>query len=126
MVFFSFKHQFNVPLIICLIRAPAIDRSSKPSSVDHFTSTGGNTQNPYGLRDVIVPQDLIVKFMNLAHHNTANNVETCGILCGKLVYFIFLCQISISASLAYLELNIFQVSLLGSTWIYFEKKIHIS
>ncbi len=29
----------------------------------------------------------MVKFLNLAQRNTTNNIETCGILCGKLVRF---------------------------------------
>lgn len=57
---------------------PDIDRSTKP---DHFTSTGFS-----GLREVVVPSDLMRKFMVLAEHNTLRNIETCGILAGKLVH----------------------------------------
>lgn len=57
--------------------APNFDRSTKP---DHFTSTGFS-----GLRQVIVPSDLMRKFMVLAEHNTLRNIETCGILAGKMV-----------------------------------------
>ena len=61
-----------------------MDRSTKPN---HFTSTGANTTNLHGLRDVVVPTELMLKFLNLALPNTNRNVETCGILCGKLVTF---------------------------------------
>ncbi|XP_064618537.1 STAM-binding protein-like A isoform X2 [Lineus longissimus] len=62
---------------------PSIDRSKKPS-LDHFTSVGQQGSNKYGFKDVIVPANLMVKFVNLARPNTERNVETCGILAGKL------------------------------------------
>lgn len=37
------------------------------------------------LRQVIVPRELCHKFLQLADANTARGVETCGILCGKLM-----------------------------------------
>ncbi|KAK3055816.1 hypothetical protein LTR09_003050 [Extremus antarcticus] len=37
------------------------------------------------LRPVLLPPDLRTTFLNLAHTNTAANLETCGILCGTLV-----------------------------------------
>jgi STAM-binding protein len=52
---------------------------------DHFTSSGANTGNKYGLRTVVVPAEIVVKFLNMALPNTSKNVETCGILCGKMV-----------------------------------------
>ena len=68
---------------------PSVDRSTKPN-IDHFTSVGGQTNNTYGFRDVLVPTELISKFMALAQPNTNKNVETCGILCGKLVSFSYI------------------------------------
>lgn len=38
-----------------------------------------------GLRQVTVPAELCSKFLQLANSNTMRAVETCGILCGKLV-----------------------------------------
>lgn len=38
-----------------------------------------------GLRQLFVPAELCQKFLKLAEANTARAVETCGILCGKLV-----------------------------------------
>lgn len=38
-----------------------------------------------GLRHVVVPGRLCPQFLQLASANTARGVETCGILCGKLV-----------------------------------------
>ncbi|KAK3067361.1 hypothetical protein LTR53_015821, partial [Teratosphaeriaceae sp. CCFEE 6253] len=37
------------------------------------------------LRTVMLPPDLRRHFLNLAHPNTARNLETCGILCGTLI-----------------------------------------
>eukprot|EP00058_Branchiostoma_floridae_P024834 XP_002610324.1 hypothetical protein BRAFLDRAFT_123719 [Branchiostoma floridae] len=42
------------------------------------------SSNKYGLRQVVVPQEIMLKFLNLAQPNTAQNIETCGILAGKL------------------------------------------
>lgn len=38
------------------------------------------------LRQIIVPENTMTKFLALANKNTANNVETCGILAGRLAY----------------------------------------
>ncbi|NXF81692.1 STABP protein, partial [Sclerurus mexicanus] len=62
-------------------RAPAVDRSLKPSAL-------GSTEPSAGvdvLRQVIVPRELCHKFLQLADANTVRGVETCGILCGKLM-----------------------------------------
>lgn len=64
--------------------APLIDRATKPETYDHFTSIGASSNNKFGLRDVLVPADLPRKFLVKAEHNTLKNVETCGILAGKL------------------------------------------
>lgn len=37
------------------------------------------------LRRVVIPRDLTYKFLLLADSNTARGIETCGVLCGKLV-----------------------------------------
>jgi STAM-binding protein len=63
---------------------PEIDRSTKPL-VDQFASTTNYGGNKYGLKDVVVPRDIVIKFMNIAEQNTRRNVETCGILSGKMV-----------------------------------------
>ena len=56
---------------------PTVDRSSKPKSL----------ANSHNLRTIIVPIDLARKFLDLAESNTLRNVETCGILAGRLVNF---------------------------------------
>lgn len=48
------------------------------SSVKYFSESGEV------LRPVHVPQCLISKFLHLAARNTDNNLETCGVLAGKL------------------------------------------
>lgn len=52
---------------------PDFDRNLKPR-------TGASN----GLRKVIIPANLLSDFVVLAHPNTENNVETCGILAGRL------------------------------------------
>ncbi|NWW10562.1 STABP protein, partial [Oreocharis arfaki] len=62
-------------------KPPLVDRSLKPSAL-------GSTENSAGvdvLRQVIVPRELCHKFLQLADANTMRGVETCGILCGKLM-----------------------------------------
>ncbi|XP_057240034.1 STAM-binding protein isoform X2 [Malurus melanocephalus] len=62
-------------------KPPVVDRSLKPSTL-------GSTENNAGvdaLRQVIVPRELCQKFLQLADANTVRGVETCGILCGKLM-----------------------------------------
>lgn len=58
--------------------APTVDRSSKPTSVN-VSSSGRDS-----LRTVILPSSLSEDFLRAASINTAKNVETCGILAGKL------------------------------------------
>ncbi|KAJ6649929.1 STAM-binding protein-like A [Pseudolycoriella hygida] len=55
---------------------PSIDRSLKPMINESLAE--GN------LRSVLIPKDTMFKFLLLAAKNTANNVETCGILAGRL------------------------------------------
>ncbi|RMX61231.1 hypothetical protein pdam_00007358 [Pocillopora damicornis] len=55
---------------------PTIDRSTKPvMSADASSS---------GLRKMHVPAELISQFLRLASNNTRKNLETCGILAGRL------------------------------------------
>lgn len=58
---------------------PEVDRTCKPF-IDHFTSTG-----EAGLKTVFVPDDLVPLFLQCAMANSMQSIETCGILCGKLV-----------------------------------------
>lgn len=48
------------------------------------------------LRNIHVPTCIQENFLNIARHNTSRNIETCGILSGKLVccklIFFFFCQ----------------------------------
>ncbi|KAL4240618.1 AMSH-like protease [Mactra antiquata] len=65
-----------------LIR-PEVDRSTKPP-VDKFASQCTIGENKYGLKDVVIPRDIVVKFLSIAEQNTCRNIETCGILSGKM------------------------------------------
>uniref|UniRef100_A0A669PUG7 STAM binding protein n=1 Tax=Phasianus colchicus TaxID=9054 RepID=A0A669PUG7_PHACC len=62
-------------------KPPVVDRSLKPSALGSTEHTAGVET----LRQVIVPRELCHKFLQLADANTARGVETCGILCGKLM-----------------------------------------
>ncbi|VDM53558.1 unnamed protein product [Angiostrongylus costaricensis] len=59
--------------------APHIDRSNKPNNVFH--SVCGAVSN----RVVLIPGDLIKKFLICAEDNTLRNIETCGTLCGTII-----------------------------------------
>lgn len=71
--------------IICLFRAPNVDRTCKPV-IDHFTSVG-----EAGLKPIHVPEELVAVFLHRALMNTTRSIETCGILCGKLVSLSCVC-----------------------------------
>ncbi|CAH0552782.1 unnamed protein product [Brassicogethes aeneus] len=60
--------------------APSIDRSSKPSS----TSTTLDNYDKNILRTVVIPAKVMTMFQVKAATNTAQNIETCGILTGTL------------------------------------------
>jgi len=55
---------------------PSVDRSLKPRS----------ELSASGLKKVVVPASLLNEFIILAHSNTDNNIETCGILAGNLAH----------------------------------------
>jgi len=77
-----------------------VDRTCKPF-VDHFTSTG-----EAGMKTVFVPDELVPLFLHRAMANSVKSIETCGILCGKLVCIIiasrkillFCCVLSVFSS----------------------------
>ncbi|ODN03971.1 STAM-binding protein-like A [Orchesella cincta] len=58
------------------IPTPSVDRSTKP---DRFM-----TPMSSGLRPIVVPTSLATQFLRLAQANNARNVETCGVLTGKI------------------------------------------
>ena len=76
-----------------------VDRSTKPDSLKALnTGTGWGGKYVFvlgalqvilsfsgGYRPVHIPADTAIKFEELASANTRRNVETCGILAGKLV-----------------------------------------
>ncbi|NXF39431.1 STABP protein, partial [Nyctibius bracteatus] len=62
-------------------KPPVVDRSLKPGAL----GSTENNANMDVLRQVIVPRELCQKFLQLADANTIRGVETCGILCGKLM-----------------------------------------
>ncbi|XP_047379494.1 STAM-binding protein isoform X3 [Sciurus carolinensis] len=62
-------------------KPPVVDRSLKPGALSNSESI----PTIDGLRHVVVPGKLCPQFLQLASANTARGVETCGILCGKLM-----------------------------------------
>ncbi|NWJ06550.1 STABP protein, partial [Crypturellus undulatus] len=62
-------------------KPPAVDRSLKPSVL----GSPENSARMDALRQVVVPRELCQRFLQLADANTVRGVETCGILCGKLM-----------------------------------------
>ncbi|XP_074141553.1 STAM-binding protein [Sminthopsis crassicaudata] len=62
-------------------KPPLVDRSLKPGAL----SSPEHTSAIDGLRHVVVPQMLCPQFLQFADANTVRGVETCGILCGKLM-----------------------------------------
>jgi hypothetical protein len=52
---------------------PAFDRSQKPMS---------NSSSINSYRQIIVPNDITQKFLQVAQRNTDRKIETCGILAG--------------------------------------------
>ncbi|BES87492.1 JAB_MPN [Nesidiocoris tenuis] len=67
------------PLQLC-VTTPTVNRSNKPANLLSPTITLPNSR----LRTVVVPGNLIKQFTSLAQRNTDRNVETCGILAGRL------------------------------------------
>lgn len=63
--------------------SPPVNRALKPAAA----LSSVQTQLAEALRGVILPRDLCHKFLLLAEANTLRGIETCGILCGKLVQF---------------------------------------
>ncbi|CAH1176450.1 unnamed protein product [Phaedon cochleariae] len=58
---------------------PTIDRTKKPSDINLVRRYDGNT-----LRPVMVPVKVMTLFQAMAQSNTFKNIETCGVLTGKL------------------------------------------
>ncbi|XP_077118927.1 STAM-binding protein [Ranitomeya variabilis] len=67
---------------VVLPQPPVVDRSLKPTSIG---PNEGFVVSTDGLRHVRIPQEVCVKFLSLAEGNTQRGVETCGILCGRLM-----------------------------------------
>uniref|UniRef100_A0A8C6NQC2 STAM binding protein like 1 n=1 Tax=Nothobranchius furzeri TaxID=105023 RepID=A0A8C6NQC2_NOTFU len=57
---------------------------SNPSDTAHLFVCAG--QRVEGLRRVVIPRDLMYRFLLLANSNTSRGIETCGILCGRLTH----------------------------------------
>lgn len=61
---------------------PSIDRGTKPTTNSVTIPT--TTLTKPGLRTVVIPSKVMTHFLTLSQKSTMNNIETCGILAGKL------------------------------------------
>lgn len=59
--------------------------SVQGSLASDFPSLSISVPTIEGLRHIVVPRNLCPEFLQLASANTAKGIETCGVLCGKLV-----------------------------------------
>uniref|UniRef100_A0A3B4AGS1 MPN domain-containing protein n=1 Tax=Periophthalmus magnuspinnatus TaxID=409849 RepID=A0A3B4AGS1_9GOBI len=50
----------------------------------HESANQEEQQRLEGLRRVVLPRDLTLRFLRLAESNTNRGLETCGVLCGRL------------------------------------------
>lgn len=86
----------------CLSRQPIADSqqpqragppgNKAPATVGQLAASlaGVHTPRVEGLRRVVLPQELTHRFLLLAASNTARGIETCGVLCGRLMHNEFL------------------------------------
>ncbi|KAL6591170.1 Mov34-domain-containing protein [Neocallimastix californiae] len=63
---------------------PTTNNNSNNSVNVNNTNEAGNISSTSHLRKIFVPTHLTEKFLEVAKENTEQNLETCGILCGKL------------------------------------------
>ncbi|CAJ0626256.1 7034_t:CDS:2 [Entrophospora sp. SA101] len=61
------------------------ERPIKENVPEYFAFTEGGE----GLRTMIMPINIYDKFIQIAASNTAKNLETCGVLCGRLSHNYF-------------------------------------
>ncbi|KAJ3045856.1 hypothetical protein HDV00_006120 [Rhizophlyctis rosea] len=79
------------------VRGPPPAVPKKPAGAamvlmtDEQSALGGTTEGGVPLRTVHMPEDVLSKFLKIAESNTKKNLETCGILCGKLSKDQFYC-----------------------------------
>ena len=65
---------------------PTTTSPPPPAPQNRYTfAPTSTTESGAPLRTILLPPDLRTHFLNLAHANTARNLETCGILCGTVV-----------------------------------------
>ena len=64
---------------------PALPPKEDLSSASYTFETSAYTEGGMPLRTLFLPEELRARFLSLAHQNTRDNLETCGILCGSLI-----------------------------------------
>lgn len=71
------NNQFSLPESLYETGIPMVDRSNKPHGLFSLDKNEG-------FRKIIVPGALTLRFLELAKSNTERNIETCGILAGRI------------------------------------------
>ncbi|XP_017296239.1 AMSH-like protease isoform X2 [Kryptolebias marmoratus] len=69
-----------------------VNRNRPPVAISQSEASlaGVHSQRVEGLRRVVIPRDLMYRFLLLADSNTTRGIETCGVLCGRLTHDEFL------------------------------------
>ncbi|KAK2720128.1 hypothetical protein QYM36_004137 [Artemia franciscana] len=70
---------------------PDVNRALKPST-GPLTAEQNENSNTLGLKSLWIPNSLINRFIDIAEKNTLRNIETCGVLAGKLGFGKFVCS----------------------------------
>lgn len=79
-------------------------------------------QRVEGLRQVVIPRDLTYRFLLLANSNTARGIETCGVLCGRLVRLPHFPVVELSTKYCFQFISLVEViSCLNISWFQVHK-----
>lgn len=69
--------------------APPFENTDVKNNDNNYVSyeygSYSSLKNRHSLRNLVVPMNLSDEFLKIANNNTSKNIETCGILAGKLV-----------------------------------------
>lgn len=66
-------------------KEPSREPTPEADDIEYTFEPSAALENGKPLRCLFLPKDLRISFLRIAAKNTSNNLETCGILCGKLM-----------------------------------------
>ncbi|KAL6956594.1 AMSH-like protease, partial [Sarracenia purpurea var. burkii] len=75
----QYEDAFFYYMRFITVKKPGIDRSTKPQA-----NTFKDKMYSSFLKTVVIPSRMMQTFLVLSQKNTNNNVETCGILAGRM------------------------------------------